>query len=78
MLPESLLSEELQVCSFDLKKLHFNLANDMQYLEGMSIAFVQPFSPKELQEALDTIRKIFAEAGLEHLLTDPDALKAEV
>ena len=31
---------------------------------------------QELQEALDTIRKIFAEAGLEHLLTDPDALKA--
>lgn len=57
-----MLSEDLQVCS----------AHDMQYLEGMC-----HFSPEELQEALDTIRKIFAEAGLEHLLTDPDALKAQ-
>lgn len=31
---------------------------------------------QELQAALDALRQIFAEAGLEHLLSDPDALKA--
>ena len=38
-----------------------------------------PFSARaseELQEALEALRQIFAEAGLEHLLKDPEALKA--
>ena len=45
-------------------------------MKGTRIVLWPSSSLQELQAALDALRQIFAVAGLEYLLSDPDALKA--